>query len=138
VVGHVYAIPPKVVVEAEFERIRLLPRVVTPVTLKVPPITELPKRVRLPPEESTLEGLKKFISPVEDDPRVRDCLLVVPRVPSPVKYVAILPDEADREAVGVPPDTLSIANLEDDEDVPPTAKSKVELEGERRLLFNCQ
>jgi hypothetical protein len=80
----------------------------------------------------------RLIIPVVLPPMVRVWLFVVWSVPSPVKYVAILPDEADREAVGVPPDTLSIANLEDDEDVPPTAKSKVELEGERRLLFNCQ
>lgn len=46
--------------------------------------------------------------------------------------------DADSEATGAPPDMPETEKRADDVDDPPMAKSKVELEGERRLFVNCQ
>ena len=76
--------------------------------------------------------------PVVLFPIVSVCAFVVPKTPLPVSVVALLPFEAEIEAVGVPPETLRTANLADWDEVPPMAKSNVELLGESRLEFNCQ
>ena len=71
------------------------------------------------------------ISPVEEEPRVRVCLLVVPSTPAPVRYVALSPELAEMEAVGVPLLTFMKANLEEEVDTPPRVRSVVRFPGER-------
>ncbi len=55
---------------------------------------------------------------------------MVPSTPRPVRVVALLPELAEMEAVGVPPLTLSSANLAEAVALLPTSKSKVLLTGE--------
>jgi len=69
------------------------------------------------------------IVPVVEPPRVRGAMLVVARLPSPVRYVATLAVVPDMEAVGVPSFTLSIANLADVVETPPMRRSVVGLRG---------
>ena len=59
-------------------------------------------------------GLKDM-SPVVDPPKVRDCLLVVARLPAAVRNAPpVIPVPAEIEAVGVPvPVMLSTANFAD-------------------------
>src|SRR5690349_8142811 len=65
----------------------------------------IPLMVRLLPVPTI-----RLRSPVEADPRVRDCSFVVAIVPFPVSERELLPVPAI-EAVGVPPATLVKANL---------------------------
>jgi len=55
--------------------------------------------------------------------------LVVPIFPRPLIYVALLPELAEMEAVGVPPATLRKANLADVVAVLPRRRSSVMNEG---------
>ena len=71
----------------------------------------------------------KLMSPVVLTPRVRVCPLVVWRLPSPVKNVAIFPEFPDIEATGVPEFTFRTANLAEAVDCPPMSRSTVELYG---------
>ena len=55
-----------------------------------------------------------MIFPVVLPPNVRVWALVVPRLPNPVRKVALFPEFADIDAVGVPdPVMLSTANFAD-------------------------
>ena len=91
----------------------------------VPVITRLSeKSIMSAPEFSS-------IFPVVDVPSVSVCLLVVPIVPSPVKYKALLPEFAEIDAVGVPAAMFSTANLAEEVACPPTKKSTVELLGNK-------
>jgi hypothetical protein len=80
------------------------------------------KRVMFAPPSIT-------ISPVEEVPRLRVCILVVPKVPLPVKKAAVLAVEPAIVAVGVPPATLVNANLAEAVEVPPRRTSTVLLYG---------
>ena len=51
--------------------------------------------------------------------------MVVPSIPKPVRYVALFPELADMEAVGVPESTLMNANLDEDVEVPPRSRSRI-------------
>jgi hypothetical protein len=75
------------------------------------------------------EPLSIIMLPVDAPPRVRVCILVVPRFPRPVKKVALLPELAEILAVGVPPATLVKANLAEEVPVPPKRISRVGLLG---------
>jgi len=99
----------------------LLPVRVTPAA---PPKVPFPARERLPRVSRTLALEKKLILPVE--PSVRDWPLVVPSVPLPVRYAALLP-VPEILAVGVPPATLVTANFAEAVEVPPTSRSRVVL-----------
>lgn len=61
--------------------------------------------------------------PVVFDPRVRVEAFVVPRVPSPLMYVELLPLFAEIDAVGVPELMLRTANLADGVELDPRRKS---------------
>src|SRR5258708_5612350 len=89
----------------------------------VPHRAKLPARERLPALVRTLALEKKLILPVV--PRVNDWPLVVPRVPAPVRYAALLPFAAEIDAVGTPLLTLVKANLALTVDVPPRRRSSV-------------
>ena len=93
--------------------------VVVPVTLMFP--------VTLVLSDSTIFPLPLSITifPVVDPPRVSVWLLVVPRLPRPVRKVLLSPEFAEIEAVGVPPLVLVKANFEERVDVPPTRRSYV-------------
>ena len=80
-----------------------------------------------------LEPLLIVMFPVVLFPMVRVCAFVVPSIPFPVRVVALSPLEAEIEAVGVPPAMLRTANLADEVEVPPIAKSYVEFEGDNRF-----
>jgi hypothetical protein len=69
------------------------------------------------------------MSPVLAPPKVRVCPLVAPRLPRPVKKVALFPEFAEIDAVGVPELTFRTANLAAAVDVPPMRRSTVELFG---------
>ena len=72
-----------------------------------------------------VENPERTILPVLGPPSVRLCSLVVPRFPDPVKNVALLPEEAEIEAVGVPPATLTNLNFAEAVVTPPMRKSCV-------------
>ncbi len=72
---------------------------------------------------------ERVTSPVVAPPRVRVCPLVVPRLPAPVRKVALLPELADIEAVGVPPATLRKPNLALVVAVAPRRRSSVSFPG---------
>src|SRR5512137_2126785 len=74
-----------------------------------PPETE----ERVTASESVIPPVpaSRIIPPVVVPPMVRACILVVARFPAPVRYVALLPDEAEILAVGVPRLTPVNANL---------------------------
>jgi hypothetical protein len=91
--------------------------VIVPVALRVPVIEVLSSNEIFDDPESIT------IFPVFNPPRVSVCLLVVESVPSPAMYVAILPELAEMEAVGVPVLTFRNANLADEVDIPPSKKS---------------
>ena len=76
-----------------------------------------------------LAPMTKLISPVVEVPSVKVCMFVVPNTPVPVRVVAFAPELAEMLAVGVPEFIFRTANLADEVDTPPTAKSKVELIG---------
>jgi len=78
------------------------------------------------------------IFPVEEFPMVSVCMLVVPKTPRPESVVALFPEFAEIEAVGVPPATLIKANLELAVAVDPNNRSSPRLVGERAPLFLCQ
>src|SRR3989344_6568626 len=81
-----------------------------------------------------LAPILRLVSPLSPPPKVRVCLLVVPRFPKPVRKAALLlPVPAETEAVGVPLLTFSTANLAEAEVVPPMRRSRVELIGVRAL-----
>ena len=65
----------------------------------------------------------------EEFPIVRFCILVVCKIPVPVRYVELFPLFALMDAVGVPLFTLITANLEELVAVPPIRRSTVELIG---------
>ena len=90
--------------------------------------TPCPYPVKLIPLPDPLSPLRN-IFPVVDPPRVRFWKLVVLRLPVPLRNVLFAPLLADMEAVGVPEFTLITANLAEEVDVPPRAKSRVELIG---------
>src|SRR5882724_1819340 len=71
----------------------------------------------------------RLISPVDPEPRVNVWALVVPKIPVPVKTVALLPELAEMEAVGVPPALLRKPNLAEAVEMPPTRRSRVEMFG---------
>ena len=68
------------------------------------------------------------MSPVVPPPIVNDCLLVVARFPAPVRNVALLPEAAEIEAVGVPAPgfMFNTANLAEFVAVEPRRKSRVD------------
>ena len=63
--------------------------------------------------------------PVDGEPKVNVCLLVVAIVPLPERVNALAPLFAEIEAVGVPPATPVKANLAEDEVLPPINRSSV-------------
>ena len=81
------------------------------------------ERVTTPDPESTT------MFPVVDPPKVRVCMLVVARLPAPVRKAALLPELAEMVAVGVPELTLRTANLAEVVAAPPMRRSTVELLG---------
>ena len=76
--------------------------------------------------------------PVEAFPRVNVCLFVVPITPSPESVIALSPELAEIEAVGVPPATFRNPNLAEVVDVAPTRTSRVFENGEIAPLLSCQ
>ena len=93
----------------------------------VPPVNDrLPNKDVL--SERVMEPLPESItmSPVVELPKARVCLFVVPNTPRPVKVVALLPEFAEIDAVGVPEFTLRTANLAEAVEVPPIKRSRVE------------
>src|SRR5258706_609296 len=74
--------------------------------------------------------LGSMMSPVLLSPRVRDCLLVVAKVPLAFMYAPpVVAVPAEILAVGVPPATFMTANFAEAVDVPPTNRSTVLLYG---------
>ena len=71
----------------------------------------------------------RMISPVVVPPRERDWLLVVARLPLPVRKVLAPATEPAMEAVGVPELTLRKANLAEAVACPPSSRSTVEFLG---------
>ena len=65
---------------------------------------------------------------------VKFCILVVARLPAPVRKVALLAVLAEMDAVGVFPAILRTANLAEAVEVPPMNMSQVLLSGERALF----
>src|SRR5579864_6923779 len=86
------------------------PRVVLPVTARVPLIVVRPE-----------PGLRTIL-PLDAEPSVRVCALVVVIVPSPVSERALLP-VPETEAVGVPPALFMKANFALVVAFPPTSRS---------------
>ena len=86
-----------------------------------------------PPFKAAIVTLPVFVSP-----RVKFCLLVVPKTPRPVRYVALFPEFAEILAVGVPPATLRNANFALAVAVEPKSTSRVLLYGESALELSCQ
>ena len=78
------------------------------------------------------------IFPVLVPPIVRLCALVVPRLPLPVRKVALLAVDPAILAVGVPPATLMNANLAEEVDVDPRRTSSVILLGAKAPFVLCQ
>jgi hypothetical protein len=77
--------------------------------------------------------------PVVLPPKVRVCILVVAKFPSPVKKTALFPELAEIEAVGVPvPIMLRTANLAEAVLVAPSKRSSVIFVGARAPLALCQ
>ncbi len=68
--------------------------------------------------------------PVVELPTVSVWRLVVPSTPRPLSVVALLPELAEIEAVGVPPLTLSSANFAEAVALLPISKSRVSLTGD--------
>ena len=93
----------------------------------------VPEAIRLAPlaVKAVVPPGARTISPVVELPKVKVCAFVVPRIPVPVKVAALLPEFADIEAVGVPEFMFVTANFADEEVVPPTKRSRVELPGYR-------
>src|SRR3989344_1404221 len=79
--------------------------------------------------------------PVEVPPMVSVWALVVPRLPSPVRNVALFPEFAEIDAVGVPrevdPPSMN-ANLAVAVAVEPSIRSTVRFPGDRTGPFSCQ
>ncbi len=98
----------------------------------------IPARERLPELVRALLLEKKLILPVFASPSCKVCLLLVARIPLPESDVALLPELAEIEAVGVPPATFSKANLAELEDVPPSSRSSVTLNGASAPKLSCQ
>ena len=89
--------------------------------------------VRVPVDTLPVESVDKappenpdsLMSPVEEEPMVNVCLLVVARLPSPVMYRALFPLFAEIEAVGVPELMFVIANFAALVEIPPIRRSSV-------------
>ena|SRR3989344_1993525 len=67
-----------------------------------------------------------IISPVDVVPRVKVCILVVDKVPVPVRYEALFPEFADIVAVGVPELIFKTPNLAEEEVAPPRRRSSTD------------
>src|SRR4030042_5540630 len=89
--------------------------------LRFPVRVVLSERV-MPPTPASI-----VTEPVSPPPIVRFCILVVARLPLPVRYVLELAVVPAIEAVGMPePDMINTANLAEELAVPPMRRSRVE------------
>lgn len=105
--------------------VKFPPTVVSPVpevNVVAPVWMKFPLRVSTPPVPP--RGLME-IFPVVPPPSVKFWKAVVPRFPVPVRKVALFPLAAEILAVGVPEEIPSTANFAEEEDVPPTNRSRV-------------
>jgi len=93
-----------------------------PVEVKVPaPVKLAPEAVK-----AVVPFGARTMLPVPAAPSCKVCPLVVASVPAAVRYVALL-FEPDIDAVGVPPATLTKANLAEAVELPPSSTSSVVL-----------
>jgi len=133
-------VPATLLVTPVFERVRVPPRDTgEPLTHSpVPPVTVMELLASSALVTTLVDNLpvvsvwttpapnpKRLIFPVDEEPNVNDCLFVVANIPFPESVVALAPLFADIDAVGVPPETLMKANLEEEVAVEPRRRSRV-------------
>src|SRR5690349_13167231 len=86
------------------------PHAEVPVTIPLVTVTQEGEPIVAPAAPLILRlfpaARTKLMSPVDADPRLRVCLLVVPMLPDASSVRALLVEIAEREAVGVPLFTL--------------------------------